>query len=217
LSIVARTGSIVRSMQLFPKASWHLPGLEHREVWTPGIPYDDPVLSELSPGWRLLMLQDGSATRSLSVLTGETIVVDIDAAGEVAEDPNAPPELAQLDKPYLRRSVMLRTRSGVVLSHAVSWWNAADYADFLQDPALPIGTSMERGRAEYCREILSLFLASGRTLDDRFRARGPFLGRHYIMYRGAKALNVIVEIYAPSVARYLDVTGWYPRWADKPD
>jgi chorismate lyase len=189
-----------------------LPGLDHREVWTPGVPYDDQVLSELSPGWRLLMLQDGSATRSLSVLTGETVVVDIAEAAEIARDPHAPPELARLAPPYMRRTVMLRTRSGVVLSHAVSWWNAADYASFLHDPALPIGTSMEMGRTEYCREILSLFLARGRGLDDRFRATGPFLGRHYVMYRGARPLNVIVEIYAPSVARYLDVTGWYPRW-----
>ncbi len=203
-------------MELFPPASWHLPGLEHREVWTPGIPYDDKVLAELSPGWRLLMLQDGSATRALSVLTGETIVVDIEAEDRIAGDRHAPPELARLAAPHMRRSVMLRTRSGVVLSHAVSWWNARDYADFLRDPSLPIGTSMERGRAEYCREILSLFLARGQALDDRFRAEGPFLGRHYVMYRGARALTVIVEIYAPSVARYLDVTGWYPRWGSKP-
>ena len=204
-------------MELFPAASWHLPGLAHREVWTPGMPYDDPVLSELSPGWRLLMLQDGSATRSLSVLTGEAIAVEIADTAKVDADAEAPPELEQLAPPLLRRRVMLRTRSGVLLSHAVSWWNAADSTSFLQNPALPIGTNMERGRAEYCREILSLFLASGKMLDDRFQAAGPFLGRHYVMYRGDKALNVIVEIYAPSVARYLDVTGWYPRWGNKPD
>jgi chorismate lyase len=142
--------------------------------------------------------------------------VDIEAENRIAGDRHAPPELARLAAPHMRRSVMLRTRSGVVLSHAVSWWNARDYADFLRDPTLPIGTSMERGRAEYCREILSLFLARGQALDDRFRAEGPFLGRHYVMYRGARALTVIVEIYAPSVARYLDVTGWYPRWGSKP-
>lgn len=199
-------------MQPFPLADWSLPGLELRSVWSPDIPYDDQVLAELSPGWRLLMLQDGSATRSLSVLTGETIQVEIDEATVINDDRWAPPEVMKLNAPYLRRTVGLRTRSGVVLSHAVSWWNSADYADFLSDPKLPIGTNMEQGRSEYAREILSLFLASGEALDRRFAAEGPFLGRHYVMHRGGKPLNVIVEIYAPAVARYLDVTGWYPRW-----
>lgn len=199
-------------MQSFPLADWSLPGMELRSVWQPSIAYDAPVLAELSPGWRLLMLQDGSATRSLSVLTGETIEVDIAEATVINDDRWGPPEVARLEAPYLRRTVGLRTRSGVTLSHAISWWNAEDYAGFLPDPALPIGTNMEQGRSEYAREILSLFLANGAALDERFGAEGPFLGRHYAMHRGGKPLNVIVEIYAPAVARYLDVTGWYPRW-----
>jgi len=199
-------------MDQFPPAAWALPGMEFRSVWSPAIAFDDPVLAELSPGWRLLMLQDGSATRSLSVLTGEPIAVDIAEAVVVNDDGLAPPELKELERPYLRRTVGLRTRSGVALSYAVSWWNSTDYAGFLSNPALPIGTNMEQGRSEYCREILSLFLARGERLDRQFGTEGPFLGRHYKMFRGGRALNVIVEIYAPAVARYLDPTGWYPRW-----
>ena len=60
-----------------------------------------------------------------------------------------------------------------------------------------------------------LFVASGPVLDARFDAEGPFLGRHYVMHRGGRPLHVIVEIYAPAVARYLDVTGWYPRWYER--
>ncbi|MCK6452336.1 MAG: chorismate pyruvate-lyase family protein [Alphaproteobacteria bacterium] len=198
----------------FPRASWDLPGLELRQVWSPAVSFDDAVLAQLPPGWRLLMFQDGSATRAMAVLSGQTIEAEIVEAAELREEPHAPPELALLPPPWLRRTVLLRTAAGAALSYALSWWNSASYAGFLKDPALPIGTSMARGRTEYCREVLSLFLARGGAIDRRFDAAGPFLGRHYVMYHGERPLNVIVEIYGPAVAALLDPTGFYPRWGE---
>ena len=195
-----------------PRTGWDLQGLELRQVWSPDVPFDDPALAQLSAGWRLLMFQDGSATRAMGVLSGQTIEVEVLEAVEVAQDRHAPPELALLAPPYVRRTVVLKTAAAVLLSYAISWWNSAQYADFLKDPALPIGTNMTRGRTEYCREVLSLFLAKGAEIDRRFDAPGPFLGRHYVMYHGDRPLNVIVEIYGPSIAVLLDPTGFYPRW-----
>jgi chorismate lyase len=196
-----------------PHAGWDLPGLELRGVWAPSVPFDDPALAQLSPGWRLLLFQDGSATRAMNVLSAQTIAVEIVEAIELETDPHAPPEIALLAPPYLRRTVLLKTASGVLLTYALSWWNRMQYADFLKDPALPIGTNMTRGRTEYCREILSLFLAKGAAIDRRFDATGPFLGRHYVMYHGERPLNVIVEIFGPQIAVLLDPTGFYPRWS----
>jgi hypothetical protein len=110
--------------------------------------------------------------------------------------------------------VTLKTVSGTIVSYAVSWWNQQDYETFLKNPALPIGTSMRNAQSEYCREICSLFLAGGAALDQRFKAEGPYLGRHYVMRHGNRPLNVIVEIYAPAIAYHLDSTGWYPRWTN---
>lgn len=106
--------------------------------------------------------------------------------------------------------MLLKTAAGTLLTYALSWWNA----DFLKDPALPIGTNVARGRTEYCREILSLFLARGAPIDRRFDAPGPFIGRHYVMHHGDRPLNVIVEIFGPGIAALLDPTGFYPRWRD---
>ena len=200
-------------MPQFPQSTWSLPGLSQQIVWSAAAGRDEAVLAELPPAWRLLMLQDGSATRSLTLLTGETIVAELQGVAEVTGDPAAPPELALLKRPHVRRTVMLKTRSGTVISYAVSWWNKEDYDAFLSNPALPIGTNMKQARTEYCREMCSLFLAEGPALNERFRTDGgPFLGRHYVMRHGNRPLNVIVEIYAPSIAYHLDSTGWYPRW-----
>ena len=201
-----------RKMRPFPLATWNLPGLEQRIVWSAAAGRDEAVLAELPPAWRLLMLQDGSATRSLTLLTGETIVAELANVSEVTGDPSAPPELTLLGRPHLRRSVVLKTRSGTLISYAVSWWNKSDYEAFLKNPTLPIGTNMRQARTEYCREMCSLFLAEGPALTERFHAEGPFLGRHYVMRHNDRPLNVIVEIYAPSIAYHLDATGWYPRW-----
>lgn len=199
-------------MSRFPAASWNLPGLAHREVWSTAAATGDAVLAELPPAWRLLMLQDGSATRALTLLTGEKIAAEVIEETEIADAKHAPPELVLLALPHFRRTAVLRTRSGATLSYAVSWWNARDYAGFLKNPTLPIGTDMKQRRTEYCREICSLFLADGRALDEHFHAPGPYLGRHYVMRHAGRPLNVIVEVYAPAVASHLDSTGWYPRW-----
>ena len=201
-------------MRAFPMARWGLPGLELREVWSAAAASDESVLSELPPAWRLLMLQDGSATRSLTLLTGEAIAAEVTEETEIADGRGAPPELVLLALPHLRRSVLLKTRSGTLVSYAVSWWHRADYEAFLHDPTKPIGTNMRQARTEYCREICSLFLASGAPLDTLFGERGPFLGRHYVMRHRGRPLNVISEIYAPAIAWHLDSTGWYPRWTD---
>lgn len=201
-------------MRNFPISFWHLPGLEQRVVWSNNTGRDEAVLAELPPAWRLLMLSDGSATRSLTLLTGEAIAAEVKEASVVGDDRNAPPEVTMLNKPHLRRTVMLKTVSGTIVSYAMSWWNQQDYDTFLKNPALPIGTSMKNAQSEYCREICSLFLASGAALDQRFRSEGPYLGRHYVMRHGNRPLNVIVEIYAPAIAYHLDATGWYPRWTN---
>ena len=204
-------------MRAFPVSPWHLPGLQQRVVWSSAhaaAGRDEAVLAELPPAWRLLMLSDGSATRALTLLTGETIQAELAEVAEVGEDRFAPPELALLDRPHLRRTVYLKTRSGTVISHAVSWWNKEDYGRFLKNPALPIGTNMRQAQSEYCREVCSLFLAGGPALDRRFGAEGPYLGRHYVMRHAGRPLNVIVEVYAPAIAYHLDSTGWYPRWTN---
>ncbi|MGQ0677750.1 MAG: chorismate pyruvate-lyase family protein [Rhodospirillales bacterium] len=183
-------------------------------MWSSATGRDEAVLAELPPAWRLLMLSDGSATRSLTLLTGQAIAADVKESVDIAADRHAPPEIGLLEKPHLRRTVILKTRAGTIVSYAVSWWNKADYRSFLKNPALPIGTNMKQAQSEYCREICSLFLAGGAELDHLFRAEGPYLGRHYVMRHANRPLNVIVEIYAPAIAYHLDSTGWYPRWTN---
>lgn len=78
-----------------------MPGLDLRQVWSPRVPLDDAALAQLSPGWRLLLFQDGSATRAMGVLSGQSIEVEVLEAVEMDVDFHAPPEIGLLAKPHL--------------------------------------------------------------------------------------------------------------------
>ena len=68
-----------------------------------------------------MLLGDGSPTRHLQLLTGQPVAVDLIAMEPEAELPtNAPPEVAELQAPLLRRQVWL-TCGGMPLAWAESW------------------------------------------------------------------------------------------------
>jgi len=98
-----------------------------------------PHAVPLTPAWRLFLLGDGSATRSLSLLTGADIRVDVIEMQDLADEADGPEELDQVAAPQLRRGVWLRADGGAVLGYAVSWWNARLARDYLTDPACRSG------------------------------------------------------------------------------
>jgi chorismate lyase len=176
----------------------------------------------LAPLWQLLLAGDGSPTRLLSILTGRVTsvdvldVVELDAAAAGAADGGVPAEVAALAPPLVRRRVVMRAGDGPPLMYAVSWWNAADYAARMPDPSLPIGRSMDTGRAEVHRTLHGVYAGAG---GDRLRALflgdgdgaggggasgGQLWARHYtLMHRGGAPLSVIGEVFSPRLAEYL--------------
>ena len=89
-----------------------------------------------------MLLGDGSPTRHLQLLTGQPVAVDLIAMEPEAELPtNAPPEVAELQAPLLRRQVWL-TCGGMPLAWAESWWNQTEANLHLQDRSLPIWRSL---------------------------------------------------------------------------
>jgi chorismate--pyruvate lyase len=69
----------------------------------------------LTGPWKLLLLGDGSPTRHLELLTGCSVVVDVEAmAADSCSLELAPEEVAELEAPLLRRQVCACVCVGIV-------------------------------------------------------------------------------------------------------
>ncbi|MFO7629316.1 MAG: chorismate lyase [Prochlorococcaceae cyanobacterium] len=158
---------------------------------------------ELSGPWRLLLLGDGSPTRHLELLTGLPLEVELIAmAADPAGDAAAPPEIAELPGPLLRRQVWLRCGEQS-LAWAESWWNQEAASVNLANRDQPIWRSLTSNRAELFREVDGLAQVRAGWLEQRFAERGPFWSRHYRFFRGGQPLTVIREVFSPALQRWL--------------
>ena len=157
----------------------------------------------LSGPWRLLLLGDGSPTRHLQSLTGLAVEVDV-IAMEADTDPGgeAPPEVAELDQPLLRRQVWLRC-GRQTLAWAESWWNQSEADQHLQQRSQPIWRSLTANRAELYREVDGLALVEAPALEQGFGRPGPYWSRHYRFFRGGRELTVIREVFSPAIEQWL--------------
>ena len=157
----------------------------------------------LSGPWRLLLLGDGSPTRHLQSLTGLPVEVEVIA---MAADPDpgaeAPAEVAELERPLLRRQVWLRC-GGDTLAWAESWWNQEQADQHLRERNQPIWRSLTAERAELYREVDGLALVEAPLLEQGFGQPGPYWSRHYRFFRGGRELTVIREVFAPALERWL--------------
>ena len=157
----------------------------------------------LSGPWRLLLLGDGSPTRHLESLTGQPVEIELIAmAPDSPSGGPAPPEIAELESPLLRRQVWLCC-GGQTLAWAESWWNQKQADANLIERNLPIWRSLTAHRAELFREVDGLAEVDAPWLEQRFGQPGPFWSRHYRFFRGGKALTVIREVFSPALEHWL--------------
>jgi chorismate-pyruvate lyase len=158
---------------------------------------------QLSGGWKLLLLGDGSPTRHLELLTGLPVEVQVIAMEpEAVLDPGAPPEVTELETPLLRRQVWLRCGERT-LGWAESWWNRVQAEAHLRDRGLPIWRSLTAGRAELFREVDGLAQVEAAWLAEGFGRSGPFWSRHYRFFRQGRELTVIREVFSPALEEWL--------------
>lgn len=172
------------------------------EVVQGGLSHD-----QLAPAWQILLLGDGSHTRNLQLLTGESIEVDvIDMSLVEDETDGAPKQIDVVPGPRLRRQVWLRTVSGQRLTYATSWWEASHVDEYLQNRSLPIWTSLARLRTELYRDIQGVHYGHSKALELAFGQTGPFWGRHYLFWHHGRPLTLIYEVFSPYLAKYLGPT-----------
>lgn len=159
---------------------------------------------QLSPPWQILLLGDGSPTRHLRLLTGEKIevdVIDMSLIGNSSDD--APMDINKVANPRVRRQVWLKTASGQRLAYATSWWEASHIDEYLQNRTLPIWDSLSKIHAELYRDIQGIYYGHSEALEEGFREKGPFWGRHYLFWHRGKPLTLIYEVFSPYLSQYL--------------
>lgn len=169
------------------------------DVVKTGLPHE-----QLPPAWQILLLGDGSPTRHLRLLTREPIEVDvIDMSPIGNERDRAPVDIEAVPVPRLRRQVWLRTASGQRLAYAVSWWDAQEVDEYLQNRALPIWDNLSRLHTELYRDIQGIYYGNCPELETAFNQTGPFWGRHYLFWHNGQPLTLIYEVFSPYLKKYL--------------
>lgn len=161
----------------------------------------------LSPAWRMLLMGDGAPTRHFQVVSGQDIQIDLIEMKPIGEAIEAfPPEMALIPSPRLRRQIWLRTASGERLAYATSWWPVQDVDRSLENPLLPIWTSLSTKHTEFYRDLQGLYQGTNAELIKAFDHPGPFWGRHYLMWRDGAPFTLIYEVFSPAVEKYLGPT-----------
>ena len=164
-----------------------------------GLPHE-----QLAPTWQILLLGDGSPTRHLKLLTGEPTEVDVIEMSLIGnEEDGAPQDIKFIPEPRLRRQVWLRTASGQRLAYATSWWDANHIDEYLQNRSLPIWDSLSRSHTELYRDIQGLYYGESPALEQAFKQKGAFWGRHYLFWHDSRPLTLIYEVFSPYLAKYL--------------
>ncbi len=169
------------------------------EVVQQGLPHH-----QLSPTWQILLLGDGSPTRHLQLLTGESTEVDVIDMSPIGKDNDgAPEEIEAISDPRLRRQVWLRTASGQRLAYAASWWDANHVDEYLQNRSLPIWKSLSLLHTELYRDVRGICYGNSPALEKAFKQPGPFWGRHYLFWHDRQPLTLIYEVFSPYLQKYL--------------
>ncbi|GMH43810.1 hypothetical protein BSKO_11744 [Bryopsis sp. KO-2023] len=149
----------------------------------------------LPPAVKMLLLSDGSMTRHIGLIRGEEVLVEPFGKPQRAELENIP-ELCwhKLEGPIVEREVFLRTKTTEPLMYATSWWNEETLSSYMKTMDKPMGTQLSARKVETHKEIDHVFLGESAQLSAALGEKGPFWGRLYTMWSGAKPICILYEV-----------------------
>lgn len=177
-----------------------------------------------SPGWRIMLLSDGSMTRQIKLATGlGDVRTDVLWQGKVSSDDlprgSVPDEVRDELLPngasdsLFQREVDLCDSNGDPLVYACSWWPESAAERFIVDSAAsanfsardePVGARFARTQTELHRRICRIYRGESSTLSSEWGVPGPFWARHYVFQRDSRPLCVIYEVLSPDLQRRLE-------------
>jgi chorismate-pyruvate lyase len=165
-----------------------------------------PDFPGLSPILRVLLVTDGTVTRTLEAYFGEAIDVDVLEHAEIASQSPYPQIRIAVGDHILHRYVRLLGRNtrrvyAVAESVAVLEHISEQMRRQLIQEHKGIGELLREGRLETYRELLTanLTTASRWAEDLRVAATDGVVTRDYKIYQGGRAVLLIKEIFPESL------------------
>ncbi|WPT11551.1 Putative protein ycf21 [Picochlorum sp. SENEW3] len=166
---------------------------------------------QLTPPWKITLLSDGSVTRHLQLMTGQTVTVECLEMQDVglfsAQSIPGKAYIPQMEEEFrtVRRQVFLQMSDEVERPYvyASSWWRRDVVDEYLKDKSKPIWTSLSSERTELFREIIEVEHGYCEELERHFGCKGPFWARTYIFWHNQKPLTVIYEVFSPRLHEFL--------------
>ena len=164
----------------------------------------------LSPILRVLLVTDGTVTRTLEAYFGEAIEVDVlEHAERTSEVPYPQIDIAAGDR-VLHRYVRLVGRTtrkvyAVAESVAVLEHISAQMRRKLLEEHKGIGELLREGRLETYRELLTANLTEAGQWAGHLNvaATAGVVSRDYKIYQGGRAVLLIREIFPESLGDYV--------------
>mmetsp|Transcript_5353 Transcript_5353/g.9287 ORF Transcript_5353/g.9287 Transcript_5353/m.9287 type:complete len:203 (-) Transcript_5353:46-654(-) len=151
------------------------------------------------------LLNDGSLTRQLQLLTNQPIKVEL--VNTFIDDKinihlYSEPNISKyINRPYVHRQVWLSNYLGKPLAFAMSYWAISNVDKFLPNQKLPIWTNLSGIRTEVSKELLGIFYGNSTQLEITFKEKGPFWGRYYMLWHKKQPLTLIYEIFSSSLLK----------------
>ncbi|MEN9246135.1 MAG: chorismate pyruvate-lyase family protein [Thermostichales cyanobacterium BF4_bins_65] len=156
----------------------------------------------MDPVWRMLVLGDGSMTRTLGLLTGQPIGVEVLTTQGVSGIPKSVSEFLGSARGIVQRRVFLGIPGGERLVYAVSWWRQEVLDRYLPQPQWPIGVALAQQRLAVYRQILQVYRGSSPFLAQVWQAQGGLWARRYGMWQQQQPLTLIDEVFSPHLSRF---------------
>lgn len=152
--------------------------------------------------WDQFLRSDFSPTVFFEEQTGGPIKIEIISTIELltVEGSDQIPEeiqrrIVKLTPPIVQRETYLCSHKNQILAYAVSWWNAEDYQEYVQNGNRTIWSNLS-AHPGIKREIVDVFLIESDELKRDFQSKGPYPARQYYFNHNGKAITFIQEVFS---------------------
>ena len=163
---------------------------------------DSPDFTRLSPILRVLLVTDGTVTRTLASYFGEAIAVDVlEHAERTSELPYPQIDIAKGDHILHRFVRLLGKTTGKVYAVAESVAVLEHVSEQMRRQLIEehkgIGELLRENRLETYRELLSADLTTAEDWAEHLQlaARDEVVTRDYRIYQGGRAVLLIREVF----------------------
>lgn len=150
--------------------------------------------------WQFLLLNDGSLTKQLQILTNKKINVHLlNEAPITLNTPLVSYFTNSLNEPIIERNIFLYSSDVQPLVYATSWWSQNSINSLFLNKNEPIWSNLTQLKIEFYRDLKKIILINSKSLEQKFNQKGPFWGRYYIIWYKNIPLTIIFEIFSPKI------------------